>query len=352
MAMKADNKDIKKANTFIRLWTISTILGFLSFAWQAKAQDDGARSYWNAREGTNVFSFQYLPMNMGASGSKVFAPGQFIYPNSDISANIVMATWAHHMTFLNKPSTFSVNIAGGNVGANFNANLSSEILPPGIVPGTTFMQSSSGFADPNIAFTVNLFGTPRLSSNVDLFNYEPSFSMDLGLLMAVPIGEYENDKLVNLGLNRWFGRVALPMKYHFGVFSPGYMSSFELTPSVYLFADNDDFVDGHKLENEPLWQIESHLTHDFTSKFFASLDMLYQNGFQSKTDGTEIADNLEIGSLGFSLTYQIEDNIMIRTSYSSNVFGNKELETSFIRLQFVYSWNKATENFKKLMQGH
>ena len=124
--MKTDNKDIKKGNTFIRLWSILTILGFLSFAGQAFAQDDGARSYWKAREGTNVFSFQYLPMNMGASGSKAFAPGQFIYPNADISANIVMATWARHMTFLKRPSTFAVNIAGGNVGANLNANLSSE----------------------------------------------------------------------------------------------------------------------------------------------------------------------------------------------------------------------------------
>ena len=349
--MKTDNIDIKKGN-MIRLWSILTILGFLSFAGQAFAQDDGARSYWNAREGTNVFSFQYLPLNMGASGSMAFAPGQFIYPNADISANIVMATWAHHMTFLKRPSTFAVNIAGGNVGANFNTNVSPEFLPPGIVPGTTFIQSSSGFTDPNIAFTVNLFGTPRLSSNVDLFNYEPSFSMDLGLLMAVPIGEYESEKLVNLGLNRWFGRIALPMKYHFGAFAPGYMSSFELIPSVYLFADNDDFVDGHTLTNKPLWQIESHLTHDIARKFFVSLDVLYQNGIQSKIDGTEIAGKLEIGSLGFSMNYQIEDNIMIRTSYSSNVFGNKDLETSFIRLQFVYSWNKATENFKKLIQGH
>lgn len=305
MAMITDNKDIKKTKTFIRLWTIITILGLLSFAWQAKAQDDGARSYWNASAGTNIFSFQYLPMNMGASGSKAFAPGQYIYPNADISASIVMATWAHHMTFLKRPSTFAVNIAGGSIGADFNVNVPSEVLPPGIVPVTTFIQSSSGFADPSIVFVTNLIGTPRLNSNVDLFNYEPSFSMDLALLLAVPIGEYKNDKLVNLGLNRWYGRFALPLKYHFGVFSPGYMSSFELIPSVYLFADNDDFVDGHKLENEPLWQIESHLTHDFTSKFFASLDMLYQNGFQSKTDGIEIADKLEIGSLGFSLNYQI-----------------------------------------------
>ena len=49
--------------------------------------------------------------------------------------------------------------------------------------------------------------------------------------------------------------------------------------------------------------------------------------------------------------FSIQDNIMIRTSYNSNVFGNDNLETSVIRLQFVYSWNKAMENFKKLTGG-
>lgn len=350
--MKTYNKDIKKGTTFIRLGSILTIFGLLSFGWQAKAQDDGARSYWNARAGTQVVSFQYLNMNMGASASNAFAPGQYIYPNSTTNANVFVGTWAHHMTFLNRPSTFAVNLIGGNVDVSVNTNnIPPELLPPDIVPGTSLSQSSSGFSDPNMALVVNLFGTPKLNSTVDLLNYEPTISMDVAVLMAIPIGEYENDKLVNLGLNRWYGRLALPLKYNFGTFSPGYMSSFELIPSVYLFADNDDFL-GSTLENEVMWQLESHLTHDFTSSFFASLDLLYQNGFQSKIDGNEVGGKLEIGSLGFTLNYTITDNVTARTSFSSNVFGDSNLETSSIRLQFVYGWHKVEENMKKLLQGH
>jgi hypothetical protein len=80
--------------------------------------------------------------------------------------------------------------------------------------------------------------------------------------------------------------------------------------------------------------------------------MLYQNGFQSKIDGEEVGEKLEIGNVGFAMNYQISDNITIRTSFSSNVFGDENLETSIIRLQFVYGWNPASENMKKLMQGH
>jgi hypothetical protein len=178
-------------------------------------------------------------------------------------------------------------------------------------------------------------------------NYEPTWTVDAAVMVGVPIGQYDDDKLVNMGLNRWFGRVALPVKYHFGAFEPGYRSSFELTPSVWLFADNDNFI-GQDLENDPMWQLEAHLTHDFTRTFSGSIDMLYRTGFQSEIGGTELGDELEIGDLGFSLQYQINDNIAVRTSFSSNLFGDEDLDTSIIRLQFVYGWHNLMENLKKL----
>ena len=352
--MKTKIIDIKSTSRIKGLslcFAIVTII--VSFNMSAVAQDDGARAYWKGRSGTNVFSFQYLPINIGASDSKAFAPGQYIYPNSDVNANVFAGTYSRHMTIFNRASALTINVIGGSVGATMNAGIGSDslLLPPGIGPGASFSQSSNGFADPNIQLAVNLIGTSKLKSTVDLLNYEPKVTLDIAVLVAVPIGAYQTDKMVNLGLNRWYGRIALPFKYHFGVFSPGYMSSFELIPSVYLFAENSDFL-GHKLENEPLWSLESHLTCDFTTNFFGSIDVLYQNGFKSKIDGTEVGENFEFGGIGFTLNYSVSDNITLRTSYNSNVFGDDKLETSSIRLQFVYAWNRPTENMKKLQHGH
>ena len=341
-----------KVNKYTYLLALlASLVSILSSGVTALAQDDGARAYWNARSGTQMFSFQHLPVNIGASDSKEFAPGQYIYPNSDIDGNIFFVTWARHMTLFNRPSVLAVNIVGGSVDVNVNIKAAPEFLPPGITPGTAFSQSSSGFGDPNAQLAVNLIGTPRLNSNVDLLNYEPTVSLDVAVMMVFPVGKYKSDKLINMGLNRWFGRVAFPLKWHFGVFSPGYMSSFELIPSVWLFAENSNFV-GKKLGNDPLWSLEAHLTHDFAPGLFGSLDMLYQSGFQSKVDGVEVGDELEIGNLGLTLNYQVSGNVMIRTEYSSNVFGSDNLETSIGRLQFIYSWSTANENAKKLMGGN
>jgi outer membrane putative beta-barrel porin/alpha-amylase len=344
---------IKSGNRHTCLLAILTTFAIiLSFSGPVLAIDDGPRAYWKGRAGTEVVSFQYIRWDIDATGSQQFAPGQYIYANSNTEASVFIASWASHLTVLNRPSTFAFSLAGGDVDVDVNTTTSPpQFLPPGVTPGSSFSQSSSGFGDPNVQFDMNLFGTPRLKSNVDLLNYEPTWTIDAAALLAFPIGEYDDNKLVNLGLNRWWGRVALPFKYHFGVFAPGYMSSFEVVPSIWLFAENDDFI-GQKLENDPLWQVEAHLTHDFTRSLFGSMDLLYRRGFLSEINGIEVGEELDVGNIGFTLNFKATDNLAIRTSYMSNVFGDDDLDNSMLRIQFVYAWNTASENAKKLMKGH
>ena len=343
---------MKTGNKYSRLLTVFTIIVIiLSFSGPALAVDDGARAYWKGRDGTQGFSFQYLRLDMDASDSQQFAPDQYIYANADIEANLFIANYVRHITLFNRPSSLSFAVAGGDVDVDVNTRAPVPFVPPGITAGTAFSQSSTGFADPSAQLVVNLFGTPPLKANFDLLNYEPTWTFDAAVMLGVPIGEYNDNKLVNLGLNRWFGRIAFPIKYHFGVFTRGYMNSFELTPSVWLFSENDDFM-GQKLENDPMWQIEAHLTHDFTPSFFGSLDLLYRSGFQSEIDGVDLGEDLDIGNLGFTLNYQVTDNLSIRTGFSSNVFGDDDLDNSMIRIQFVFGWHRDNENIKKLQQGH
>jgi hypothetical protein len=61
-----------------------------------------------------------------------------------------------------------------------------------------------------------------------------------------------------------------------------------------------------------------------------------------------VGDDIEIGDLGFTLNFQVNDNLTLRTSFSSNVFGDNDIHNSMVRLQIVYAWHRAMENIKKL----
>jgi hypothetical protein len=289
-------------------------------------------------------------MHIDASDALQFDPTHYIYPSADADADIFIFNYARHMTLFNRPSSVMVNVVGGSVEADFDTSLTPpEFLPPGVVPGVSVSQSASGYADPSVQLDVNLIGTPPLKAGFDLLNYEPTWTLDAAVMLGIPIGEYDSSKVVNLGLNRFFGRIALPFKYHFGVFTPGYMSSLEVVPSVWLFAENDNFV-GQKLQNDPLWQLEAHWTQDFTRHFFGSIDLLYRNGFQSEIDGVDVGSDIEIGDIGITLNFQVTDSLTLRTSFSSNVFGDSDIDNSMVRLQIVYAWHRAMENMKKLAE--
>jgi hypothetical protein len=309
----------------------------------ALAIDDGARAYWKGRDGINAFSFQTLNMNLQASDSQQFAPGQYIYANADTEANLFIANYFHYTTLFNRPASYAVSLVGGSVDVAVDA--SSPISP---TPGLAYSESASGYADPSLMLTVNLIGAPPIKTNFDVIDYEPTWTLDVSTMLSLPVGEYDDSKLVNLGQNRWLGRVALPFNYHFGVFTPGYRKSFEVTPSVWIFAENDDFM-GQKLENDPIFQVEAHLTNDFTPHFYGSIDLLYRKGFQSELDGVEMGGELDLGNLGFTLNYEATDNLNIRTGFSSNVFGDSDLESSMVRVQFVFGWHQDYVNMGKLL---
>ncbi len=340
------NPRLVKRNLFVG---ITLVVSFLIVASPVHAVDDGARAYWKARDGTHVISTQYLFLDLQASGSKMFEPGQFIFPNSDVEANLFAATYAHHFTlFDRRPSTIGFTILGGSADLDVNTTLvPAPFLPTGVARGATLTQSASGYGDPIVQFDVNLFGTPPLKSTVDLLNYEPSWTLDVSTMAALPIGNYDAGSLINIGQNRFYGRLGFPMKYHFGAFAPGQASSFELTPSVWIFGENNDFL-GQELKNDPLWQVEAHLTHDFTRSFFGSLDLFYARGFQSEVNGASVGSELEVGNLGFTFNFNISDNTSLRAGFSSNVFGDGDLDNSMLRIQFVYGWHRLMENLKKL----
>ncbi len=213
---------MKKPNVFTRfLALIAVPVTVALIGEQAMAVDDGARAYWKGRAGTNVVSFQHLNMHLDASDALQFDPAHYIYPSADVDADIFFASYARHMTLFDRPASLMVSVVGGSVDAQFDTLFTPpQFLPPGVVPGASFSQSASGYADPSVQLDVNLLGTPPLIGGFDVINYEPTWTLDAAVMLGVPLGEYDNDKVVNLGLNRLFGRIAFPFKYHFGVFPP------------------------------------------------------------------------------------------------------------------------------------
>jgi Putative MetA-pathway of phenol degradation len=288
------------------------------------------RFYWKSLAGANAVPVIYQSLSGNANP---LDPAHVVNPNANVDAEVVVAGYAKMLPLFDRTVTLAVLEPMGRI--------SSDV-------GAASHQDTSGFGDPMVEVGINLLGPAAIKSIPDLLRYEPGFSLDVIMDVAFPIGQYDNDQTLNLGQNRWYGRVGAPIVWQLGQWIPGQRTTLEFLPSVWLFSDNDDYV-GQTLETDPMFQLEAHLTRDFTEHFWASLDGTWMSGGKSSINGVagEALDNVGVGA---TLGYQINDNLSLTAGYMATVNDSNptDLRMDGFRISFTYGWHKIVEGQKRL----
>ena len=291
------------------------------------------RFYWKNLIGGNAVPLIYMDISGNANP---LDGAQFVIPESNISASIALGGYARTFTLFNRPAMAAVLLPMGRVSGE------------GSLFGKTFSQSTSGYGDPTLEFVIGLIGPPPIKNIPDAMRYEPGFSLDLLVDLIVPIGEYDEDEALNMGLNRWYGRVAAPIVWQLGSWVPGRRTTLEFLPSIWLYGDNNDFV-GHQLSTDPKFQVEGHLTRDFHKHLWGSVDMNYVSGGKPSIDGVS-GEDLDMLGMGFTLGYHINDNIQLTAGYMASINDSAptDLRMDMFKLSLVFGWHPLVEGMKRL----
>jgi hypothetical protein len=164
----------------------------------------------------------------------------------------------------------------------------------------------------------------------------------------VPIGEYHSEQSLNIGQNRWYGRIGAPVVWQLGSWSPERRTTLEFLPAVWIFGPNNDFG-GKKMTNDALFQLEGHLTHNFAKGFWGSLDAAWYSGGKSTIDGVA-GSKLNNAGVSFTAGYQINDNAQLTVGYGATINDNapSDLRLSQFRVTLIYGWHSLVEGVKRL----
>jgi len=288
------------------------------------------RFYWKTLKNKNAFPV----LTMALSGnSNPFDPARRVSANAEFDAELLIAGYARTFELFDRATMAAVLLPMGRV--------SSDVT----VAGLTVSDDASGIGDPMLEFVINIVGPKAIRNMPDLMRYEPGFSLDLLIDLGIPIGEYDADESLNIGQNRWFGRVGAPIVWQLGPWVPGKRTTLEFVPSVWFFADNDDFL-GEKLETDPMFMIEGHLTRDFTKDFWASLDATWVTGGKATLGGVTGEDVNNIG-VGFTFGYSITESLSLTIGYMTTV-AEDDLEMDRFMISFTYGWNSLIEGIRRL----
>ena len=292
-----------------------------------------ARFYWKTLSGANAVP---LIVNSMSGDTNPFDPALTVTPGANFEATLAMAGYARTFTLFDRSAMAAIILPMGRISGE--ASVASQ----------TFSQPANGFGDLTFELDINVLGPPAQKNLVDALRYEPGFSLDVLVDLVVPVGEYDASQPLNLGQNRWYGRIGAPIVWQLGPWVQGRRTTLEFLPAVWLFGDNDDYV-GQTLETDPMYQIDAHLTRDFTERLWGSLDGVWYTGGRASVDGVE-GEKLDNLAFGLTLGYQIDDNLGLTVGYKSTVGDSAptDLRMDGFMVSLVSGWHPIIEGTKRL----
>ncbi len=185
------------------------------------------------------------------------------------------------------------------------------ILPYSQLSGTARYQGQprerhvSGLHDPRFRFSVNFYGAPALSVE-EFANYQQDLIIGASLQVSPPLGQYDQDKLVNLGNNRWF------VKPDIGISKALGPVTVELSTGVVFFTSNDDYLGGKTFEQDPVYSTQLHATYNFGRGIWAALSGTWDYGGRTAIDGVRSDDVDNNWRVGATLALPVNRNNSIK----------------------------------------
>jgi hypothetical protein len=316
------------------LWLIVTAILAMGVLCPPQTQAQmPARFYWKTLSNANAVPVIFESLS---GNTNPFDSAHIVTPGASFDATMALAGYVRTFSLLDRGSMAAVILPMGRIEGDVT------------VAGRTFHQSASGFGDPMLEFDINILGPPAQKHIPDVMRYEPGFSVDLLADLMLPIGKYDNNKPLNLGQNRWYGRLGMPIVWQLGPWIQGQRTTLEFLPAVWLFGDNDDYV-GQTMETDPLFQLDMHLTRDLTENFWGAIDGTWFYGGKATVNGVPGKKLNNVG-IGLTLGYQINENINLTLGYKTTVDDKApdDLRMDCFMVTLVFGWHPLLEGFKRL----
>lgn len=265
--------------------------------------DNDPRDYVPLPAGTTLIASYFSHI----SATNAYSKGKKAANNMDLSANIGMIRPVYYTKlgpFTIDPQMiipFGVQTLQTNTGA-----------------GGEF--SSSGLADPIVTATVWFINDPASKTYL---GFTPWFFL--------PIGEYDKNKPVNLGGNRFMFREEVGFVKGFGDFN------IDLTASVDFFTDNTKVGPTNaKMSQAPIFNLETHLSYDINKSFFTSVDLFYHNGGKTTLAGVKNDDATDTVAAGVTLGFMLSPSYQLLFKLKQDLSVENGLKTTTIGTRLAY----------------
>lgn len=281
----------------IGLGLVAATLAVLSVASTSLAQQIEPRAYSNIPAGLNFLAAVYN-----------YSEGDIEF---DASGPIQDANLQMHTTGLAYVRSFGLLGQSASVGV---------VMPYAWLSGRATFRGEererevSGLGDPRLRLAVNVYGAPAMSME-EFADYRQNVIVGVSLVVSAPLGQYDDDKLLNVGANRW------SFKPEIGVSKAWGPLIVELAFGATFFTTNDDFLGSRTLEREPMYSLQAHLIYNLPWGIWASVNAVGYRGGRVAVDGVKSDTFQENVRLGVTLSFPVTRHSSVKINGSTGAYA-------------------------------
>jgi len=275
------------------------------------------RAYANAPVGLNFLLLGY----QHSSGSLLFDPS---VPIADANVSIDMEILAY---------VRSLDIAGHS--AKVGAVLPYASLDGnGYVNGDYQTRQVDGLADPSLYFTINLSGAPALSPE-QFKAYQQDTIIGFTFKLTAPLGQYQEDKLINLGTNRW------SFEPEFGISQALGKWTVEAATAAIFYTDNDEFDSDKTRHQDPIYSMQFHVIYSLPKNIWLAVSTTYYTGGRTTIDGVQKNDLQQNWRTGITLALPVNRNHSLKIYGSNGVSTRTGTDYEILGIAWQYRWGRG-----------
>jgi len=154
----------------------------------------------------------------------------------------------------------------------------------------------------------------------------------LALRVRVPLGKYDNTKLINLGTNRWTFKTSLGMSYKISKWV------FEFHLNSWFFTHNNEFYNGNKLKQSPMFSGQAHIIYTFKQGFWAAISYGLVNGGATTLNDIDKDDDLFNQRTGAVLVVPLFPGNSLKFGASSGISARYGTKFTTFGITYQFSW--------------
>jgi len=182
----------------------------------------------------------------------------------------------------------------------------------GLLEGEPAKTSRHGLGDTFVRYAINLYGAPPLKSG-DYVAYRRSRDIETivgaGLAVRLPTGDYDEDRLINLGQNRFVVRPQFGVQHNRGPWT------FEVNTEIAFYETNTEFFDGNKLQQDPVFILLTTASYTFRPGLWAGVGVAYDYGGENEVNGVSKDNRGENEAWGARIAYPLSRRLGVSLTY-------------------------------------